>query len=83
MELAELKKEIYHSIDELEDENILLEIIDLLKMITEDGATGLSYESSPYFIEKINEAGRQIEKGEGYSHEEAMNFINNRLWRTK
>lgn len=83
MELVELKKEIHASIDEVEDKNILLEIMDLLKMTTETDIKDLSYESSPEFIAKIEKARRQIENGEGYSHEEAMNIIKNRLWRTK
>lgn len=70
MELAELKKEIHASIDEIEDEQTLLEIAYLL-----DKQEDVSYEDTEEFKSAIMKAQQSIAEGKGISDEDARKQI--------
>jgi len=78
MELAELKKEIQASIEEIEDEQILLEIAQLL-----DKQEDTAYEHTNEFWDAINKARQSIAEGKGISNQEARQQIRNLFSRIK
>ncbi len=81
MELAELKKNLQASIEEIEDENLLLKVKIVIE--NETDAEDIVYEDSPAFITVLNESIQQADNGEIHCDEETTKWLNDRAWRTK
>ena len=76
MEISVLKKEIHASIEELEDEKTLLEVVKVL----ERPASSLDYELLDEFQLQLSEAMDEAETGYTNTHEEVMEWFKNRGW---
>lgn len=69
MELNALKKEIHASVDELEDEEILLQVAEVLE--TYGRLPKNEYENTLGFWQKIDKARQSIAEGKGVPDDEA------------
>jgi hemerythrin superfamily protein len=81
MELAKLKKEIHASVDELNDEQALLEVAEVLGVYIRQSKN--EYEKSVDFKVQLDEAVEQADKGELSPHDESVDWLKNRAWRSK
>ena len=71
METLELKTNLVHAIENLEDKKVLEEVYRLLQITIEDDIFKLSDEQK----DKINIGKNQYQNGEFYSHEESEKIM--------
>lgn len=78
MEIEALKKEIHSTVDQLDDEEVLKNLLRLLKIETAEPDFALEFEKTQEFQHEIDKARQSLAEGKGIPHVVAMKSLQSR-----
>ena len=78
MEIEALRKEIHSTVDQLEDEEVLKNLLRLLKIETVEPDFNFEYEKTQEFQHQIDKARKSLAEGKGIPHDVAMKSLQER-----